>query len=446
MKREKKKIMIKNILLPIFLLINYSCNTIEPPPPTQEQPKAVELRLIEATCTEAFINVAAEDTLLPVIITLNRDESFIINFTLTKPDTIIIDETLLPGKTYVYQTRSIINGNEEIGDTLQVRTLDTTSHNFTWQTFTFGEPETAGSSTMNDVSVIDQNNIYAVGEIFVNDSTGQPDPNAYNSIQWNGIDWKYKRISVIHNGNLITSPLYGIYEFSLNDIWLSSGVPIHGDGNNWTQFHLFDMGVLDQNDGYLTKIWGLSSLNLYYVGTLGTIAYSQNGTWQKIESGITSDLLNIWGTKEIMNGSLKILVTASSINDYKILSINGSSAKDTLEWPASRSLSGIWLDGRRTYASGADIWINEKDNWRQATSTGYFFTTVRGTKCNNIYGIGPDGIVHFNGSSWQIVKQRPEGIVLIAGDCNDNIVAAVGFTSSGGVVGKAAVLLGTLNK
>ncbi len=30
------------------------------------------------------------------------------------------------------------------------------------------------------------------------------------------------------------------------------------------------MGFLGQNDGYLTKIWGKSSDDLFYVGTLGT--------------------------------------------------------------------------------------------------------------------------------------------------------------------------------
>ena len=54
---------------------------------------------------------------------------------------------------------------------------DTTSHNFTWQTWTFGEHS---SSVLYDVVIIDENNIWAVGEIYLSDSLGQPDPHAYN--------------------------------------------------------------------------------------------------------------------------------------------------------------------------------------------------------------------------------------------------------------------------
>ena len=84
----------------------------------------------------------------------------------------------------------------------------------------------------------------------------------HNAVHWDGYSWTTKRISVNYKGNLITPPLYGIYSFSATNIWLSSGVPIHGDGTNWVQYHLFDMGILGQDDGYLTKIWG-SSLIIY---------------------------------------------------------------------------------------------------------------------------------------------------------------------------------------
>lgn len=66
-------------------------------------------------------------------------------------------------------------------------TIDTTSHNFNFQTWRFGEHS---SSTLYDVAIIDENNIWAVGEIYLNDSTGQPDPMPYNAIQWNGIQWQ----------------------------------------------------------------------------------------------------------------------------------------------------------------------------------------------------------------------------------------------------------------
>jgi len=264
------------ILLLLFSI--YSCNTTEPPLPPSEPPKAIKLNLIETNCTEAFINITAEDTVLPVNITLDRDNNLLFNLTLTKPDTIIIDETLLPGKTYVYQTRSIINGKEEIGDTLQVRSLDTTSHNFSWQQFTFGDPETAGSSTLNDVAIIDENNIYAVGEIYLNDSTGQPEQLLYNIMHWNGNKWEAKRAQANFRGNIVTVTLDGIFTFSSTDIWLIGSLPIHGDGINW---QMYDIRATVEPNLSLLKAWGKNPSEIYFSGRTGALVYYKNGNWRK---------------------------------------------------------------------------------------------------------------------------------------------------------------------
>ena len=45
-----------------------------------------------------------------------------------------------------------------------------------------------------DVAIIDENNIWAVGEIYLNDSLGQPDPTPYNAVHWDGISWNLKKI------------------------------------------------------------------------------------------------------------------------------------------------------------------------------------------------------------------------------------------------------------
>ena len=68
---------------------------------------------------------------------------------------------------------------------------DTTSHNFTWQSWTFGE---IGTSRLYDVAIVDENNIWAVGEIYLLDSLGQPDPRAYNALHWDGIKFEIERI------------------------------------------------------------------------------------------------------------------------------------------------------------------------------------------------------------------------------------------------------------
>ncbi len=47
---------------------------------------------------------------------------------------------------------------------------DTTSHNYAWQTFILGD---GNSSVLYDAAIIYDTLIYAVGEIYLKDSTGQ---------------------------------------------------------------------------------------------------------------------------------------------------------------------------------------------------------------------------------------------------------------------------------
>ena len=415
-----------SIIIVLILTIYFGCSEEQPVvPPPPEPPKAVSLSLVDVSCTEAFIKVTAADSVLPLSISLTKDASTIANFTLAKTDTVIVDTTLQPNQTYTYQTIEEINGNEEKSDTLQVKSLKITSNNFNWTTYTFGDPD-GGSSSLRDIVIINDNNIWAVGEIY-NDTTGVP----YNAVHWDGSSWELKKI----NYNGIPPIIHSIAVISKNDIWFDPW--FHWDGQDIQQLPIDPilMGVV------VNKMWG-SSEGLYVVGNNGFVAFRNNdGMWDKIESGTTANLRDVYGVDEPTTGNLKILATAEKLNDYRILKLIPTTAEDTLDWQPDTHLSGIWLDGRRTYVAGTDIWVNQYNQWQKKTFTNFFFTTIRGSKSNNIYGIGPDGIVHFNGQDWQLIKQRPEGIVMLSGNCSSNLVAAVGFTTSGGVVGKAVILL-----
>jgi len=53
--------------------------------------------------------------------------------------------------------------------------MDTTSHNFIWEIDTLG----IGGSYLNDVAIIDENNIWVVGNI-------ETDTATYNAAHWDG--------------------------------------------------------------------------------------------------------------------------------------------------------------------------------------------------------------------------------------------------------------------
>jgi hypothetical protein len=127
------------LLFSSFLLL--SCKKDNPIPPG-EQPQ-ISLTLEDASCTEAWIKLNTANIRLPADVELLIDDSPAGKISLTSADTLLYIDSLLPNHTYKYQSviQSISPPSGEAGQSsnlLTVTTMDTTSHNFTWQSWTFG--------------------------------------------------------------------------------------------------------------------------------------------------------------------------------------------------------------------------------------------------------------------------------------------------------------------
>src|SRR5574338_1148276 len=204
------KIALLASILLFFPLILISCKKDNPIPP-EEQPR-INITLEDVSCTDAWIKLSTSNLTFPASVDLLKDSSFVEAINLTSADTILYVDSLLPNKTYSFNS-IIQSSNQSIfSNPLQFTTMDTTSHNFSWQSWTFGGQ--AGSCTLYDVAIINESDIWAVGEIYLLDTLGQPDPLPYNAIHWDGNNWTTKRVQTVFRNNLITVPLTGIYAFS----------------------------------------------------------------------------------------------------------------------------------------------------------------------------------------------------------------------------------------
>lgn len=316
---------------------------------------------------------------------------------------------------------------------------DTTSHNFVWKIDTLGD---GNSSALYDVIIINDTLIFATGEIYLKDSTGRFDPLPNNLASWNGSQWRVKKVTVNYKGNQVTPPLEGIFAFSLSDLWLSSGVPVHGDNVSWTQYHLFDMGVLTQNDGSLSKLWGRNSNDLYFVGRKGTLVHYDGGSWQKIASGTSTNISDIYGLRSVKNGRYEAYCAVTDFfqpKDKKVLKISEGGKVDSIAWTTGRDVVSIWsADGSFLYACGDGLFENSSGEWKEIKYGANIYTNhVRGSASNNVVVVGDFGlIVHFNGITWKTFFPDPSAsynsvavstnMVVVVGRSNGKAVAVIG--------------------
>src|SRR4030042_2431074 len=219
---------------------------------------------------------------------LFRDEQLVLSTQLSIPDTFLFDTTLLPSQTYTYRAL-LINNDRQIlkSPEVTITTMDTTNHDFQWEVYTIESPY--GSGVLYDVAIIDEYNIWAVGEIYADSS--QPSER-YNAVYWNGQQWELKRIPYVYDGQSFYHPMNFAFSFENGEVWFGGNGIVKWNGQQYSNVEvpLSAWGYVAINKG-----WGSSNLDVYIVGNEGHIAHYNGSSWQKRDSGTDLPIQVSWG-------------------------------------------------------------------------------------------------------------------------------------------------------
>jgi len=297
---------------------------------------------------------------------------------------------------------------------------DTTSHLITWKIDDIG---TYGSY-LKDVAIIDENNIWAVGQIYMNDSLGNPEAQAYNAAHWDGSKWELKRIYYYGACSAVDYPsLIAIWAFSDSNLAITNGGSIGWfDGRKVR----LDCGVNPLLTGAINKMWGTSNSDLYVVGNNGNIAHYDGKSWQKIESGTNVRLTDVYGSPD---GSVVWVAGFDDSYGTVFLRNKGKGFEKVLEITDPRPsyqpgqitkvFKSLWTDKVDTVYLGAigrvyaaplntsgeteeNIWWDDENQHTFPPET----NVIRGTGGNDIFVGGYlQFIQHYNGKTW---KSYPE--------------------------------------
>ena len=401
------------LLLVSYFIITISCNTTEPPIITPPPPdlRKITLTFEDASCTEVWLKIKADSLTLPAELTLKQyiptGDSLSQIFVLNTQDSVLYIDSLLPNQAYNYQ--AVLNTDTTIkSEKVTAQTLEPTSHNFTWQTWEFGQHS---SSVLYDVAIIDENNIWAVGAIYMNDSLGNPDYKAYNAVHWDGNEWELKRIPILLSGVPFYPVIKSVFAFNENDIWFEAG--IHWDGVSFKQ-----ISVNISFTSNVNKIWGENGNSIYFVSNSGNIVHFTStqfvNTWTKLESGTTLNLTGIYKspTSDIIWASGRSSTYSSSV----LLRYKNNVWEKVFEGLSTDYYNGneigfffdVWSDNKyRTYLNnGFGLYVQDNDtefNFKRITP---IFSDVAfgmsGDKSNNIFIAGQKGLVgHYNGFTYK---------------------------------------------
>jgi len=415
-----------------FSCPHLGCNTTEPPPAS-----TVQLSVEDAGVTEAWLKVSLTDNNEPRTVALKRDGQTVQTLRISSLDSIVVDTALLPHRSYSYKAYRVTDSRFIDSSTqLTLTTMDTTSHDWV-----FDPPVLLGdgsSSVLYDVAIINDTLAYAVGEIYKRDSLGNWDPNAYNLAKWNGGNWELMRIqfyTFCGQSGMGSYPAKAIFAFSAQDIWVAM------DGSQVVRWNGQTQSQPMCTPVSINKLWGDSPNSMYAVGYGGGIAHYSSGTWQRVESGTTLPIWDVFGVRNEAAGEYEIISVASNHSfpeGRKLLKIQGTTVNALPDSGLSWSIDEIWFVPRRKYVVVGDGLYEIRalgEVWaRNMTLPPLYKESIDGQGLNDIVVVGSFwNFLHFNGSTWRSYfpfSSGSLGSVAIKGD----FVIAVGVIENKALV------------
>jgi len=333
--------------------------------------------------------------------------------------------------TIILQTFDCPTLYSPCSDNLSECCLDPTSHEFEYELDTFGNY----GSWINDVQIVSEDNIWIVGSI-------ETDSIEYNAAHWDGNAWDFMEI-------INTSDLNSIRFFSENNIWALGSYPIHWDGENWTLYHLTQMGIIPGGLG--GKIWAKSENDIYFIGRLGRIIHYNGDTFEQMESGTEVDLHDISGSEdgehlfavgltnsdwwgnlilEFSDGSWSTLYESDHYlpdnGDFGAV-LNVSVHADTAY---IMTMGGLW---KYNYLDQGSDFVSE-NNYNEGNYYHSKHITVLGF--NDIFTVSSRwNTAHYNGETWyydnDVNHNFGNGNVWVkSADYNDSMFVIVGYISN----------------
>ena len=421
----------KKVLIFLGLIISISaCNTTDPPIKVDGK---ISLNLIDVSVTEAYLSISLENNATKSISVFQNNET-ILNFSIADNDTIILINNLNELTEYKFKA-ALKNGTTtvDVSNEIRLTTLAPTNNNFTWQVFTYGNPS-YGSSVLRDVSIIDENNIWVVGEVYQLDSLGQTDTQVYGAGYWDGSEWNLMKVPYKDYGNPRPPPSPGpLFTISIIDdqIFVTSYANLlRYEYGTWIEraFFIKDMSF----NGQVLQMWASSADNIYCVGRKGAIYHVTNSGWSEIESGTETTLGDIWGCVNPITGEEIRYITGRLLevgDEAKLLKISGNNLVEEISWFEIYDPYSIWSN--RTFpifVSGSYFYVNKNSGWERVEElSGKSSTCVRGTALNDIFVCGSQGLLaHYNGTEWKRFDEVVPGAIFGSVDIKENTVCIVG--------------------
>ena len=422
-----------------FILILFSFLSCEKQTtPVENKTPNISLEIDEVAVTEVWLNLQTENLLDKDVLQVFRNDSVIHTGKPETAETTLYDTGLLPAHSYNYHA-SLTRNNQVISETnsQSITTMDTTSHDFTWTIDTIG----IYGSVLYDVAMIDENDIWAVGEVHTPetdryDSLGNWVP-PFNAIHWDGQGWECKHFMKITNGlPRIIVPIRGIIAYSDTNLWLAAGSIYHWDGQIATLSYERNIGTLET----VEKLWAESGAKIYGVGNSGLIVNYYGSYWQELGSDTDMPIQDIWGAMDPGSGKDLILAVASpKYNWQKPLLLNLSKHPVKPEFlTVYNLLHSVWFETpRKIFLCGDGVHYRVNETWKRVEDLpSIFYNRIRGSGLNNIWVVGDFGVVlHFNGVIWKEIPQlwlstgNYEGLAV-----KDNLTVAVGWKGESAIV------------